>query len=301
MINELYEYEIYQSIYHDKEIEAYPFINKRALENGVSALSRPLEIIARHSLFHEDPEDFDRAKKEAHEWLVYLYKSKTLADLYQDKKKTAEENKQNYDKTYKAISSFNRRCQGDIFSNSEYDSTDYNKITYDRIVARAYDKGPLRKQCLIAKKDMFMGKEVFAYFLKSDAIKVVSAGEKDYLLKLTATFLQNVLSGHDSVRVIDVDVLTWATSQTKKTSYYKFLPEGSSEQILIFETIEVSNGNNLNKIRFNKNWIDNFKLVDITEDGAWESWLKTDEAKEYRIRYLDQGIHKALIEEGIEA
>lgn len=299
MLDERKEYEIYNSLLTDENEEAYSFLNYRTLSQKLGGLSRLLLIIARGNMFDEDKPDFEKAREKTKEWLIYLYKSKTLKDLCMNRKRLKKLSDEDMEKEYtrmrNEISSKQRRCSKGIFSDSAFDSNDYYQISYDRILANALEKGPLKTYYMVAKKDLFIENDVVGYYPKNNKSKPISPGEKDYLLKLTATFLQEVLPGNSSVLITDTDVITWASSQSKKTSSFRFKSKSTNNWLQLFENIQVTNGNNIIKVKFNDSWIKNYKLIDVTDDNAYNQWLESNESHDYTVVYKDTGIHNELI------
>ena len=150
----------------------------------------------------------------------------------------------------------------------------------------------------------------------------VTPGEKDYLLKLTATFLLEEESRKSNspdpksytrqycLHISEVDVLNWGISRTTKNPAIYFMNPKTHKQEIIVEKEYITNlstnkeikknnkGNNLVKFRFNKYWIDNFSLVDITTPKKKEKFIEQFEKQNEKNRwvyYEDQGSKRELI------
>ena len=294
MLNEKLKYSQYQFDYYRKEEnkEKKYRICIDNFNNNFTGVPRALEIIARYELF-ENRSTPAKTKKRLLEWLDELKKEDNLkmvlshakaADkikqLVTAKQEALDEFIKHYSKRSIDLKNTGRRTIANV--------NDINVSTWDKTIASALEKGPLKEYILVEKEDL-SGK---VYKCNRDTERLLSEdrakNHKDYLLKFTAYYLIENILKQKSVTLKELLIYNWS-AYTRGTEYY--FKADSSEKTYIFEKASVADS--LNKFTFNPSWINNFELVDISKKSSLNKWLSNPK-NHGKCYYTDNGAFELL-------
>jgi len=263
------------------------------LSKDLSGIRRPLEIIAREAIYKgENIPNINAAKESTINWLNEFLSYEYLDEIYpnalpDEEKDDPKDLKKLKDKLY----SFRARFQKSAFDDAFFEENDLFSCKLDKVIASALEKSTLKRYILIAHNNPW-DDELKVRKRKKGNLKKnsLTAGEKDYLLKLTATFLIENTKNQQCIKITEADVLNWGINHNppKNTDFYF---ETSGENV--FKKEYVTNGEAPIKFRFNNLWISNFEIHDVTTKALNKKAMKYIDETQY-CYYEDQGSGKPL-------
>lgn len=273
------------------------------LSNKRSGIRRALESIARGELYTgKDLPNIEKAERKTKEWLKKHLSFEYISLIWPSEEPLDPDAKKpdTFFAMKKGLLNFKSRFHKPIFPKNDRIDNDINALTCETIIASALAKGPLKTYYLKAEKDP--GKMYVEKKKKNVKKTTLTEIEMDYLLKLTAAFLleqeyrrQNSLDPENYIEqecleLTEADVLNWGISHTTKHPTFYFADTKED----IFTREYVSKGQNNVKFRFNKTWLDNFTLIDVTNTKDRKAFEKKA-AKEHWLYYIDQGSGRKLL------
>ena len=323
MLDELLEYRTYSRVLDQSKSTGCSLKSNQILEDRVlrdnSGLSRILETLVRGQYFGIETDNFEQEKdpiqleKFLCKWLDAFselikqddYKNRikniidTAATQYAWKKgergKLGKRNILRCDIYDQNSVNTVKLCK--VISDS---STNINQILFTTVIADALESGPLKKYYLLCKEDFFQkqnplvqAEDTSSKLKKRRISKVRCGGSKDYLLKLTAMYLQNRIDESKTTCIKKADLMNWWSVSGDIPSKLFYCVRESNEQFLIFKEIPIPNIK-LVKFEFDPKWINNYKLIDVTNAKSEEELLKKEIDNGYKYYYKDLGLSEEL-------
>ena len=140
---------------------------------------------------------------------------------------------------------------------------DYKSISYDKIIADAYELGPLRRRYLVYEGAHPLSSQIRKRTKRRLDGKNLLENEQDVILKLTASYLLQQYGSNRYAVVNKVEIANWLTAKDYKMEHLEdFLLAPSLEPL--FETPKVIGGN-VKKIGLHPDWVKRFQIVDAHE------------------------------------
>ncbi len=188
-----------------------------------------------------------------------------------------------------------------LFPDKFTKANDYKAITFEKIIANAFNMGPLKKLVLACNANPWNPNEKN----KTDSLAVrkftgnnegglnLKDSDRDLILKITAYYLlQKRQSDQEYVVFNQTDLANWLRGNAKSGGFeldkYKFKVTEKKETVVnsdnanqnitftyvpLFSTITIGateknkNGIGLSKIKLHPEWVQRFKLVEINENS----------------------------------
>lgn len=146
---------------------------------------------------------------------------------------------------------------------------DYKSISYDKIIADAYELGPLRQRYLVYEGAHPLSSQIRKRTKRRLDGKNLLENEQDVVLKLTAAYLLQQYGSNRYAVVNKVEIANWLTAKDYKMEHLEdFLLAPSLEPL--FETPK-SIGGNVKKIGLHPDWIKRFQIADAHEFDPTEN------------------------------
>lgn len=140
----------------------------------------------------------------------------------------------------------------------------FKQITYDLILANAFNLGALKRYYLICKDEPFQ--KVINYSEKKSKVVKLKSADEDLILKIVATYLLQQLnssSNQEYVYINQMEICNWLLEKANPDKFelekYKI---HSPEEKIFYESIV---GGNVKKIKIHADFIKNFKIVEEHE------------------------------------
>ena len=167
---------------------------------------------------------------------------------------------------------YDLRYRAKLFENPMFDpenkkmtasktGNNFKQITYDLILANAFNLGKLKRYYLICKDEPFQK----VINKKSKVVKLKPADE-DLILKIVSTYLLQQLnssSNQEYVYINQMEICNWLLEKANPDKFelekYKIY---SPEEKIFYESIV---GGNVKKIKIHSDFIKNFKIVEEHE------------------------------------
>lgn len=170
---------------------------------------------------------------------------------------------------------YNLRYKAKLFENTMFDTgnekmnnskqgNNFKQITYDLILANAFNLGSLKRYYLVCKEEPFQ--KIISYSEKKSKGTKLKVADKDLILKIVATYLLQKLNlslSQEYVYINQMEICNWLLDKANPDKFelekYRFQ---SSDEEIFYESII---GGNVKKIKIHAKFISNFKIVEEHE------------------------------------